>query len=241
MALLHDIVDFAEKQVANYREHKTKLHDAPYEFHLLHIVLAEDLKRVLHRTDHERLFHAFTDEIIMTQETDLVKGFKRVFAYLDYIMELYNQANSSAEKFMKEHTERMYKYRTLAEDGVLNYCANLGNMIRSYDPGYQNNPLYQAINNAITNYYANMHGSPTMERIQNNLVIPLRDLMVQQFRFDPHGNTIADKCRAAVWLYSEIAGRSQFVSQEFDEYAKNMDEIKDKLKNILGDIKLKAI
>lgn len=75
-SLIKNIIAQSEKQITSYKEHSKKILNQPFDFHSLHIIVTEDLNRVVNKFDHERIFHSYLSKF--GNSTDNMKKFQKI-------------------------------------------------------------------------------------------------------------------------------------------------------------------
>ena len=198
-------------------------------------VVAGDLNRILNKFDHEKIFNAFFYKYKKTDGN--IKSFHIIFSRLDYILELYNQANKSQEVHFTEMTEKLNKYKDLTEEQILSYCSNLINFIKINDPNYSENTFYNLLNNAVLKYYDFVKDNGlTFHFMQEHFIDPIKKEIIENFRDVREAMHIADNCRRATWLFNETIQKSLMTADEFSEYNKGLNEVTLELKGIIAKI-----
>lgn len=236
IALLKSVLKIAEKQSGYYKEHKDNLTNKPFEQHFLNTVIAEDVNRILHNFDHERVFHSYLARF--NNDMSRIETFQKIFSRLDLIEAIYKDAIKIHEKLQEELMTSKLKYKDLAEEETKSYCAELINVIRQSDPNYADNPFWNLLNNAILDYHQNKPERETIEYMQSAFINPIKVAIISNFRHIPEAMIIANNCRKATWLYSEIKLRSETLGNDFDRantsMSKTIEELRDFAKDLIA-------
>ncbi len=234
IALLKSVLKIAEKQSGYYKKHSDNLTNKPFEQHFLNTVIAEDVNRILHKLDHERVFHSYLSRF--DTDTARIEIFQKIFNRLDFIEAIYQDAIKLHEKLQEELMNSKLKYKDLAEEETKSYCAELINVIKQSDPNYLKNPFWNLLNNSILNYHQNKPIPETIEYMQTAFINPIKVAIISNFRHIPEAMRIADNCRKATWLYSEIKIRSETLGKDFDRANTNMEKSIGELRDFTKDL-----
>jgi ribosomal protein L28 len=204
-ALIKRITSFVIDQKQRYREHIQKILAIPTEYHPVPIVIAEDLYRLLRRENHAVLFHSFL--AIKGNTPENVTSFYKLFSNLDYTKLIYEQANDSQRRYQENIHSAKIKYRDLVQDKIMRMSANQLRIIRESMANYQNEPLYNVLNNLFINYYLDPPPHLTIQYQQENFVQPLRDQMIHFQNIETCAE-MAELCRQATYMYKDIIFQS---------------------------------
>ena len=124
----------------------------------------------------------------------------------------------------------------IAEEETKSYCAELINTIKQNDTNYQNNAFWHLLNNSILSYHQNKPTPETIEYMQTAFINPIKVAIISNFRHIPEAILIADNCRKATWLYSEIKMRSETLGKDFDRANTNMVKTIGDLRDLTKDM-----
>ena len=220
-ALIKRITSFINDQKQGYLEHIQKILAEPTEYHSLPIVIAEDLYRLLRRENHAALFHSFL--AIKGNTSENVTNFYTLFSNLDYTKLIYEQANDNQRRYQENIHSAKVKYRDLVQDRIMKMSANQLRVIRESMANYQNEPLYNVLNNLFIKYYQNPPPHLTIRYQQENFVQPLRDQMIN-FQNIESCAEIAELCRQATYMFNDIIFQSNAITEHFKSYETAMIE-----------------
>jgi hypothetical protein len=234
IALVKSVLKISVQQADHYKAHADNLTNKPFEHHFLTTVIAEDINRVLHELEHERIFHSYLGKF--GNDTARIEKFQKIFSRLDYIEAVYKDLLKIEEKLEEELLNKKIKYKELAEEDIRNFCGRLANAIKHSDPQYQQNPFYNLLNSSILSYHNNKPNPETLEYLQSGFIEPVKVAIVRQFMNIPEAVHIADTCRKATWLYSEIKMRSETLGKDFYRGETELKKVSEELKDLTSDL-----
>jgi len=228
--LLENIIKTTHKQVLAYHEHAVQIKERPLEFNLLRLFISKDVERILNKLDQERLFQAYLQEF--GNSVEVIKEFQSVFSILDYFHSISNQVEKSQEIYLSELNDNLLKYKDISEEEVLKNCVRLIEEIKNNNKEFIKDKLYIAFNDIVLHYYQTSPIPPTIENIQNNLIIPIRETIIENFRDNLEASSIADDCRRATWLFNDIIFKANNISAEFNSHYEGMNETLQRLEKL---------
>lgn len=224
-ALIRGIVDFVREQKNGYHEHIERVLQNPTEYQAVPMVLPEDLYRLLNNNLHSPLFHSFL--AIKENNQENVNAFTRLFSNLDYVKRLYEQANDNQKRYQENIHSAKVGYRDLVQDKIMRDSASHLAIMRQALPNAEQDPLYQIINNIFIAYYANRPGHITIQYLQENFVVLLRDRIIEN---DIHTETtihLTELCRQATFMYNDIIFQSTTIANDFRAHEQSFAEVEE--------------
>ena len=230
--LIKGIKTSTQKQATAFETHANNLKNTPYGLPLVEIQINQDLDRISNKMNLERLYQSYL--LKNGNEEGSKKEFKKLISTIDHAKFIIDQAKSSQEKHFERQTSKLEEFKDLAEEQTLNQATLFADGIRASDPDFEHNAFYQTINECVSNYYTDQPDPITVEYLQSDFINPFKLLLVANFRHIGQGLYLADKCRKATWLFSEIKVNAESAADEFTDYAKNLVEDLEELDEIKG-------
>lgn len=226
--LIESITKSTEKQVGFFREFNDKSKKEPYEYHMMVFQVAPDINRLEEKIDHHEIFLAYINKF--GNSTDSIKQFSKIYSSLDFIYALIPELKKALEKSIKDIYQLKLSFKETSE-GISKYMANLQNQIKQSTVNPESIQYYNFLNNTLIDYYTNAPKPFPIPYVHEHLIDPAKQEIIKNFRAENSAMIIADECKKATLLYTEIKLAVDYIVEYFEKNAEKLEKAINELKS----------
>lgn len=211
ISLLKSVIKLSKKQVTQFNTFGKNLIHAPFSAqNRLMMVIAVDLERILHKLDHEIIFHAYVKKYGNSDDTIL--NFQKIFNRLDFLEYTFSDAIRVEKIMHDEMYSKKLQYLKIVDEKIVGACAFLGNnlTLTGSDP-----QLEHLLSDGIKNYYNITKDDPPISDIQYQFINPFKVQLWNNYRGNSDIVEIVKNCREVSLLFSSIEFYYTSTGKEF--------------------------
>jgi hypothetical protein len=228
--LLKGIVRSVNSQAEAYKDHAEEIINNPFQVIALKISTTHDIDRILNKSDLERLLQSYLQEYGSGIEN--IKEFKDIISCLDYLDSTISEILQKQTLYSKTLEDNLLRYKELSEENVLKKAVELITYIQQNNSDYENDKLYNTINNIVADFYKNISKPFTFTKFQTSLIQPLTESIIKDFRKNTQAMMIADDCRKATWVYQDIIFKGKGIAVFLSKYHEDIIFVLSQLSNV---------
>jgi len=228
--LLDNVIKLATHQGNAYKNHADTIINQPFQVNTLEVFPFQDLDRILHKSDHERLLQSYLQEL--GSDTKNIKEFKNIISCLDFIDSSILEVSNKQRSYSKILEKQLIEFKELFEEKILKKTVDLMSSIKHSNLKYLEDKLYTTLNDKMIKYYQNAPNPIKLEYILNYLISPLSEAIIKDFEYDKLAMNIVNDCRKATWVYKDMIFKGQGISTFFVTYHEKINEAIIELENI---------